>query len=72
MLMYCVSSCNLLAVRSEERRRRAYPDIEVEVLVLYRLDVEAYRRYCCDYLTDLRKLLALLHALKYVTYLQSI
>jgi hypothetical protein len=69
MLMYCVSSCNLLAAQSEEKKRRAYPDVEVEVPVLHRLDVEAYRWYCCDYLTDLHKPLALLHALEPVAYL---
>ena len=30
-----------------------YPDVEVEVLVFYRLDVEAYRGYRRDNLADL-------------------
>ncbi len=32
---------------------KAYPDIEVKVLVGHRLDVEAYSRYGGHYFTDL-------------------
>jgi hypothetical protein len=38
----------------------AYPDVEIEVLVCYRLDVEAYCWYGCDYLADLSWLSAVL------------
>jgi hypothetical protein len=30
-----------------------YPDVEVEVLVCYGFDVEAYCRYCGDYFANL-------------------
>lgn len=44
-------------VWSEERRRVPYPDVEVEVLVFYCLDVEPYGWYRCDYLANLRRML---------------
>jgi hypothetical protein len=39
--------------REGKREEGAYPDVEVEVLVGYGFDVEAYGWYCRDYLADL-------------------
>jgi len=38
----------------------AYPDVEIEVLVRYGFDVEAYCWYCCDYFSYLHAWLVIL------------
>lgn len=43
----------MLPWRDQGRSEDTYPDVEIQVLVCYRLDVEAYCWYCCDYFANL-------------------